>query len=326
MTASNVRSELEAMLAAAQELTGEGIPARDLEGEYRRLSELYLTGRRTPRDISPTALAAYAAVRLPATLGANVEALRQVRLVRSQWEPRSMLDVGAGLGSAAWAAAATFSSIINITLREDSAGMAAAGAALAAASPNEPIRGGRWSDGDCQNGLQPADLVVASYVLGEVRALPAAVDAWWAATSDTLVIVEPGTPAGFERVVRARSQLIDLGASICAPCPHARECPLAVSEGWCHFGVRISRSRTHRAAKQGTLGSEDEKFSYVAATRVSAGCVDQRIIRRPSKRGGHVRFELCATAGLSEAVITRSNPAYRRATKLGWGDSLDDPS
>ena len=67
-----------------------------------------------------------------------------------------------------------------------------------------------------------ADLVVASYVIGEIgeaeqRALA---ELMWSKTRDTLLVVEPGTPAGYARVIALRAQLIAAGAHVIAPCPH----------------------------------------------------------------------------------------------------------
>src|SRR5690349_10640967 len=78
------------------------------------------------------------------------------------------------------------------------------------------------------DGAGDADLVIASYLVGELgdperRDL---VDASWARTRNMLVIVEPGTPAGYARIIAARAQLIASGAYVAAPCPHDRTCPL----------------------------------------------------------------------------------------------------
>ena len=118
------------------------------------------------------------------------------------------------------------------------------------------------------SGGAPRDLVTASYLLNELpeAARPRLIERLWQATAGVLVIVEPGTPAGYSRILAARDALIRHGANVIAPCPHAQACPL-VAPDWCHFAARVARSRRHRLAKAATVPWEDEKFSYVALAR-----------------------------------------------------------
>ena len=133
----------------------------------------------------------------------------------------------------------------------------------------------------------PADLVVASYMIGEIgdaerRTL---VDLMWAKTRDTLLIVEPGTPAGYGRIIAAREQLIASGAHVAAPCPHDGKCPLAPPD-WCHFTQRLPRSRAHKQIKEADVPFEDEKFSYVALTRSPIARHPARVLAQPDRRQG----------------------------------------
>ena len=131
-----------------------------------------------------------------------------------------------------------------------------------------------------------------------------------ALTSGALVVVEPGTPAGFARIRAVRDWLRAAGAIIAAPCPHDDACPMAGSD-WCHFAVRLDCSRAHRQSKHAALGWEDEKFAYVVALRDAAllrARAEARVIRRPRKETGHVRLALCAAGGLTDVVVTRRAP------------------
>ena len=73
------------------------------------------------------------------------------------------------------------------------------------------------------------------------------------------------------------------------------------SGDWCHFSVRLPRLRGHRQAKGGTLGYEDEKFSYLAVARpaLAAQGVAARIIRPPIARKFEVELPVCTAEGLA---------------------------
>jgi len=166
--------------------------------------------------------------------------------------------------------------------------------------------------------------VVASYLIGELD--PGALDGFvrdaWAKTSDTLVLVEPGTTAGYERTLAVRAAVIASGGSTVAPCPHDTSCPLTDGD-WCHFATRLPRSRTHRIAKGAERGFEDEKFSYVVLCRSPQPRPLERVIRRPDLRPGHVVLNLCTPSGLEQRTVSRrQGDAYRRARKVHWGDAL----
>jgi ribosomal protein RSM22 (predicted rRNA methylase) len=119
-----------------------------------------------------------------------------------------------------------------------------------------------------------ADLVIASYVINELNdaARTKLVAAMWAKTNDTLVIVEPGTPAGYQRILDARAWAIEAGAHVIAPCPHDNVCPLTKPD-WCHFSQRLQRSQVHKQLKSAELPYEDEKFIYVALSRTRAAAL-----------------------------------------------------
>jgi ribosomal protein RSM22 (predicted rRNA methylase) len=167
--------------------------------------------------------------------------------------------------------------------------------------------------------LSPADLVVLSYTAGEFRDCIGLIERAWAAARLALIVVEPGTPRGFEVIHAARDQLIRSGAEIAAPCPHATECPMKKPD-WCHFAARIERTRMHRQLKAGDLGYEDEKFSYVIASRFPVHPAESRIVRHPWIEPGLVRLELCTPDGLrTQTVRKRGGEAFRRGRKANWG-------
>jgi ribosomal protein RSM22 (predicted rRNA methylase) len=278
-----------------------------------------------PRARSRADVAAYAATRLPATYAALAAALAELRARAPAFAPASQLDLGAGLGAAAWAAAGLWPSLERARALELEPAMLEAGRRLAASGP-AVVAGCAWRQGDAA--VAPAgesvDLVTIGYVLNELDATAAsrAVAQAWAATAGALVVVEPGTPDGYRRILAVRDQLLGLGGFVAAPCPHDRRCPLAEGD-WCHFAVRLPRSSGHRAAKAAQAGYEDEKFAYVVVTREPVGRQPARILRHPQVRGGHVRLELCAADGLRTVVVSkRDRETFREARKASWGDGF----
>ena len=313
-----------ALNAAIDDITS-AVDPRALERSARALSDAYRTGgaastraARTPGDI-----AAYLATRAPATFAAVAAVFRQIRLARPDWTPASVLDLGAGPGIAAWAAIEAWPGIARVSLVEAEPEMVRAGKSLAAQAPRA-LQQAQWTVAELSSASAHADLVLVSYVIGELE--PAALTQFshhaWSLADDTLAIVEPGTTAGYERILGVRRAVIAAGGSTLAPCPHDLPCPLPDGD-WCHFATRLARSRTHRLAKGAERGFEDEKFAYVALTRAPHGAADPRILRRPDLRPGHVVLDLCTAGGLECRTVSKRDGAdYRRARKVGWGDTL----
>ncbi|MFJ8659246.1 small ribosomal subunit Rsm22 family protein [Streptomyces sp. NPDC093795] len=266
-------------------------------------------------------VAAYAAYRMPATYEAVRGALDALREAAPDWEPRTHTDVGGGTGAASWAVAEAWEDRPPRTTVLDWAEPALAlGRELAAGTLDAEWRTARIG-GALR--LADTDLVTVSYVLKELTENDrAALVTEAARAARTVVIVEPGTPDGYERIIAARTLLIDAGFTVAAPCPHSGACPIEPGTDWCHFSARVSRSSLHRQVKGGSLPYEDEKYSYVAATRDPAIPTVSRVTRRPQIRKGLVLLELCGPEGLARETVTkRHGPLYKQARDAEWGDS-----
>jgi ribosomal protein RSM22 (predicted rRNA methylase) len=253
---------------------------------------------------------AYLVTRMPATYAAAYAVLREVR-ERVATPIATVLDIGAGTGAASLAARAWFPDAAITMLERDARFAEAARLWLPeAAILNRDVM---------QVELPPHDLVIAAYSLGELR--EAIAERLWRAARVALVVIEPGTTEGFARVRGIRRELLDSGARMVAPCPHESTCPMA-DRDWCHFAARVERSSLHRRLKDGELGYEDEKYSYVALAREAATPAEARVIRRPQHRPGLIELATCTPGGLrTERVAKRDREAFRRARKLIWGDA-----
>jgi ribosomal protein RSM22 (predicted rRNA methylase) len=304
-----------------------GRASADLSAKYREKRE-----RRAPIARSQTEILAYVASRLPATYAAISAACAAVREQRPDWTPRSLLDLGAGPGTGLWSATAIWPSIAQARAVEAEARMLKLGQKLAEHAAHPAVRGARWVRASVTDQVPdgPYDLVLLAYVLGELDATARdrAIDRAAEATADPnglTVIVEPGTPEGFARVLRARERLVERGGFVTAPCPHDDRCPWSASEtDWCHFAVRLARTAAHRVAKGGALGYEDEKFAYVAVSRQPTARTSARVVRHPQIRPRLIELELCTPSGIQQRIVTKKDrDGFRQARKVNWGDSFD---
>ncbi|MFF3674963.1 small ribosomal subunit Rsm22 family protein [Streptomyces sp. NPDC002120] len=315
----------------------DGLPPKQAAAAVERLIASYRgqtpTNAPVLRDRSD--VAAYAAYRMPATFEAVRAALDGLAGAAPGWAPASHVDVGGGTGAATWAVDATWDGPRQTTVLDWADPALKLGQELARASASPVLRAADWRRAVIGSGLSlpEADLVTVSYVLGELTPQNrTAVVAEAARAGQAVVLIEPGTPEGYLRIREARDQLIAAGLRVAAPCPHDGTCPIRVGQDWCHFSARVSRSSLHRQVKGGSLPYEDEKFSYVAATRFPVEPAAFRITRRPQIRKGLVQLELCGPqdgegAGLTRVNVTkRHGDLYKAARDVDWGQAWPPPS
>jgi ribosomal protein RSM22 (predicted rRNA methylase) len=291
----------------------------------------YRAGCGSHRIATADDVLAYAFARLPATYAAAVAVFNAMRETLPAFQPRAMLDVGAGPGTATFAAVQAFETLDNIRLIDANAQLRKLALTLMAEADSETLRQAAdarsYQHGNALTLLsetRPADLVVASYAAGEIAEgeLPRFAQLLWAATAGALVIIEPGTPAGYGRILRMRAELIAAGAHVAAPCPHERECPLRPPD-WCHFAQRLPRSRDHLHIKGAEVPFEDEKFSYVVLSRGQPQSIDARVLAPPKIAKGAITAKLCTDGGVVTDIAARRDPdAYRRRKSWRWGDGV----
>jgi ribosomal protein RSM22 (predicted rRNA methylase) len=291
----------------------EGVSRKDLARRAQTLSAAYRGGRTSSGIAGELDVAAYVAARMPATYAACAAVFARVAEAMPDFTPQSLLDVGAGPGTAAFAAREAWPSLSAITLLEHNAAFRRVAARL--------LPSARIIAGDLGADKPRSDLLVASYVLAELPQPSAGATArhLWESAGQMLVLVEPGTPDGFARIRQARAALIEAGAHVAAPCTHDNVCPV-VGDDWCHFSQRLPRSRDHMQAKGANVPFEDERYSYVVVTRekVAKGA---RILAPPLETKPGLTFKLCDETGLrAHFVASRDKEEYRRVRKHGWGD------
>ena len=325
MTAPDLPAELKAALDARLQ----GLSRNDAAGRAALISQTYREGGGSGTIRTEIDALAYALVRMPATYAAVTASLNALREITPQFAPASLLDIGAGPGTATWAAAGAFDSLKNFALLDANPALRALGLDLA--RDHLRLRAMTYHRGEARAALadaEAADLVVASYMIAEISEAEQAslAELMWVKTRDTLLIVEPGTPAGYARILAVRRQLIASGAHVAAPCPHDGECPLAAPD-WCHFTQRLPRSRAHKQLKSAELPYEDEKFAYVALTRAPVARHPARVLAQPDVNKVEVTAKLCTAEGLVIARIPRrAKGDYSAARRWRWGDAVTGQS
>ena len=153
--------------------------------------------------------------------------------------PSTMIDLGAGPGTAALAAHAYFRSLTSVTCIEPASTMRTVGELL---TPETTV----WSTAAEIPVHARADLVVIANVLNETADGGRTVlDQGLQALNPggTLIIIEPGTPTATRALMRARDYVIeDSSVTIRFPCSRRSACPmLATPHNWCHFELSWER-------------------------------------------------------------------------------------
>ena len=302
-----------------------GISGDELATRAARISEGYRASRPSGTIIADTIDAAiYALMRLPATAAA-VEAVLAALAERAPgYAPKSVLDIGAGPGTASLIAAEHWPDAA-LTLCDNHPQFLTLAQRLLA----ETGTIARFAATDLERigvSEDAAELVIASYALTEFGdgAYRRVAEHLWNLTAGLLVVVEPGRPRDYRRLMELRSWAIGQGARVAAPCPHQTDCPLA-GEDWCHFSVRLPRSRAHKRLKSAALGYEDEKFSYLILARPAVALTPPlpRVLAPPEVKKHETRLKLCEADGQEawRGILKRS-PQFSQNRRVKWGDTV----
>lgn len=295
-----------------------GAGRRDLVERAGRLSGHYRERGASRQVVAAQADAlAYGLSRMPATYAAVRAVLADLERGAPDFVAGSVLDAGAGPGTAALAAAKTWPDIAPVLLDENPVFLDLA----AQLNPSAQLQRGDLRSFELGRRF---DLVTCAYALTELADADMAgvVDRLWRHCGGLLLLVEPGRPRDYARFMQVRTQLLSLGAEMIGPCPHRLACPLREPD-WCHFSVRLDRSRDHRQLKQAALGYEDEKFSYLLFGRPGIGRpAAARIIKPPRENKFSVTLPLCLPHGAAEDLVVerRQGAAFKQARKAAWGE------
>ena len=263
---------------------------------------------------SDTDALAYALLRMPSTYAVSHEVLSRLSGVSTI---NKILDIGAGTG-AVMRALQEFFPKADIEGIEKNNYMRA----LARELTNLEIY-----EASIESFSAPAhyNLVSLSYVLNEIQNYQEIMDKIWSLSTNYLVIIEAGTPRGFEIIATFRDFILRNGGHIIAPCPHEYACPLqAEAHRWCHFEKRVQRSKYHKALKaDASRGYEDEPFSYLIAQKSPVIYSGDRLISRV--HGSKIlSADLCTQAGdFKNIKVSKRDALYKTLRRAIWGDLIE---
>ena len=307
---------------------------------------------------SPEASLAFLASRFVPSHAVNLRILAEIKRRVPGFDPKRVLDYGAGHAPAALAAIRIFGSGRKFTCIEPSANMSKIGNFLTAELINRGILEWRTA---LYGSSESYDLILVSYTLMELKTQDQRdllIQKLWKflTPGGLLLVVEKGTPAGFKLIHRVRESFLELrerSPSSChfvAPCPHESACPLALTgRDWCHFSQKASRI-PHTAFCKGTRSRafDLEKYSFLAVRKfpgprdfwksegearrslesgtasVNASYFWSRLVMPPVKSTRHTLIDVCSAPGAFERLVVTKSKAhalgYRKSRSAMWGD------
>ena len=244
------------------------------------------------------------------------------RIIDLEHEIKTVLDIGSGTGSVFWALE-NYVENAQITAVEKSESMIKYSKLL---SNNLSSKISYIKDDilalNPQN-INCFDLTIESFVLNEMTDADRkkTLDIMMSQSGKYIILIEPGTPKSYERMMKDREYLLSKGLRLVLPCPHEQKCSLV--DDYCNFSVRVNRTRVSRLIKDASLNYEDEKYFYLIFCKTEVPKLNNSIIlRNPIYKKNNICLKTCNSACvIKDVVITKNNKKnYLKAKKAKHGD------
>ena len=300
---------------------------KDLKEAALNLSKRYMDNKRTGESFLRTGLdtISYSVIRMPATYSAIRTCLEKIKELKD-FNINSLLDIGSGTGAAEWAVTELFDVNEIVCLEREKAMRDLSKKYF---SYNEELKNVKFIEADILNEelKESKDLCILSYMINELseKNRLKVIEKVLLCTNKVLLVVEPGTPEGFENVKRIREYAFEKGYEIIAPCTGFNgRCDIPEND-WCASSVRVQRTKIHKYLKDAEIGFEDEKFSYIAiSTSKQKLNIDKnlkRILRHPKIQNGGIEVKTCMQGEIKEELITKKNKEeFKLLKKKNVGD------
>jgi len=156
-----------------------------------------------------------------------------------EWMPRKVLDIGAGVGSASAAAMRVFDGVEWVHAVDPSRSMRDVCESVLQEISQERNQNVRITSGESilegeDSGSASFDLVTCCYTMQEIpnpKSILSLAAVLWdkLAPNGIFILVEPGTPDGFDNIRSIREMLLECApeeAHVVAPCTHNGRCPM----------------------------------------------------------------------------------------------------
>jgi ribosomal protein RSM22 (predicted rRNA methylase) len=311
--------QIKNLLSALEEKI-ENIPLKILRSHSLKLIKKYRTLRKY--NLTYDEKLSYITFRMPATFSALKYVLNEFKSLKIDTSIKSILDLGSGPGTAVFACLSTFDAF-KMTLVERDQEFFEISKDLTKNVKNIDeisfIKKDILSFKDYDH-----DLILVSYVLNELKQfqIDRILKRFINSKAKVIIFLEPGTIYGFENIRYLHDKVIKEDLKIIAPCPNNLKCPMPKND-WCHFFVRLDRSKYHKYLKKGTLSYEDEKFSYLIVTKKDSKNYQSRVLRNSKKIDSNLQLTLCEDGEIKKDIIdTKDIKKYKISKKIKWGDIL----
>lgn len=307
----------------------QGIALKSLQKAYTQISTSYQSSNFS-LDFSPLLCLSYALARMPATLSVQKQVWQEFqKQAPVENESFSITDIGSGPGTSFWTLLRKKWVKQLILIEKQKNFIDLSKKILQESPPIEPYASKiKYINSNLSKSIIPkADIIFSSYYLNETSNLQHNIENIWQACQKYIVLIEPGTPANFERLLFIRNFLINKGAVILAPCPGNIPCPLAnKSKTWCHFRVKLPRYRNHIYIKSAKHAFEEEPYFYLIAKKSSAFAPSllekNRILSSIRKTKIGAETLLCTPNGIEKITVSKKEKLYKTLIKKKWGETL----
>ncbi len=271
---------------------------------------------------------AYLAMRVPATYAQIMGALTQIQEVMPSFQPKSLLDIGSGPGTATWAAQSIFPSLKHATLVDREKQFLYFGQEIMQKAQIPLATSWERSDIRTFSGTN-YDLILVANVLNELSShdVTELLQYLTARCTGIMVVIEPGTPNGFAIVQKAT-----MASSLNIIAPYINSKVTKSNDYWIHFPERFTRPEFQKRIRQhmrdDSLSAsdwEEAKYSYVAMSKLPIEkSFYGRCVGKVEKQKGLVKVPLLTENGIETVtVLKRNKQAYNFAKEVRWGDIME---